>query len=104
MFYVSFIVTVYVGRLNKSSLRFWSCFWFKAVARSKVNMQAVHSMLDPCLLTSDVFETGKHAGVGAVEQNGMVCRAVAVMTLSAVWSMFDTFCMRSSGTETIGLQ
>lgn len=104
MFYVSFIVTVYIGRLNKSSLRFWSCFWFKAVARSKVNTQAVHSMLDPCLLTSDVFETGKHAEVGAVEQNGMVCRAVAVMTLSAVWSMFGIFSMRSSGTETIGLQ
>lgn len=59
------------------------------------------------LLTSDVFETGKHAEIGAVEQNGMVCRAVAVMTLShstAVWSMFDTFSMRSSGTEAIGLQ
>lgn len=56
------------------------------------------------LLTSDVFETGKHAEIGAVEQNGMLCRAVAVMTLSAVWSIFDTFSMRSSGTEAIGLQ
>lgn len=56
------------------------------------------------LLTSDVFETGKHAEIGAVEQNGMLCRAVAVMTLSAVWTMFDTFSMRSSGTEAIGLQ
>lgn len=56
------------------------------------------------LLTSDVFETGKHAEIGAVEQNGVVCSAVAVMTLSAVWSMFDTFSMRSSGTEAIGLQ